>query len=157
MVKSASQVLKDSNYYISYDYTGGNRAKVAVSWRKTSYEIWYSKDATLENTFTNDVIKCPLYMTPALVDLWIKDVCGHYKYPYEFVNFNRKGSRVNVLYFGEIDDADGPKAEMLYDIYRDFYEFGLRPQHIQLANEAGVFEALQILSGKYLGITIENR
>ncbi len=155
MIKNAKQALKAANYFMTYDYAGDNIATVTASFRQgLVYQFKYS-NGTLSNTYDNYKIKVPLYAALPFVELCTHKICEEFGYGSEFLHHTIRGAPVYLMRFGDFDDPlDIERMEMMYDIYKDIWHFGVKPEHVSLAREADVYPGFQKLVNTYLGVKI---
>jgi len=150
-------ILEATKYYIKYDYVDIGKSIVEVCLDENSqikYEI-KTDGNSLENSFDNKVRTYPSYYLPTAIEILLKTICEHYKYPRSFVLKSVDGNKINKT-ICNLQAEDDEKATLLLDLYEEINRQGLKKEHLDIARLAGIEDGFRLLIKELLQIDYVN-
>lgn len=153
-------ILKSTDYYISYAYASGT-ATVSVAWEKDlSFSIDYDDvdgEMIFASEFDDFLIPCPQYAVPALSRAVTQNICKHYKFPYKYLDVVVNGNPSDRINFPlDFSDEDYRRGNFLEELIDEIELTGLRPDHIDIARELEIFDGFQTYLGYRYGILVQD-
>lgn len=160
-ITSGPDILRITNYYISYNYDALEKvAEVFISFFKKSIFIKYVNDRLIINNLCDKVIlpeeiECPKYASAVIVNYLLKSICSQINYPFCYIVYYENNNRISSMGFEKSkDEQEINKSTAMNIIYNDCIDTGLMPEHIDFAKESDVYDGLIVLVRIWLGVEI---
>jgi hypothetical protein len=161
MILNTTQILKQSNYYIEYNFrTEDQQGIINVAWKDTAiFALRYNPALkSLVTNWKDLVIPCPNYAATAIGYLIIKDICKVYGYPMYWIQYKLDGNAKDGYVFDVTNTAEELNAaQYVYNLLvTEVLQEGLNPEHIEMAKAFGVWDGFKSVLDFYLGVRIDS-
>lgn len=159
MILSKHDILKQSQYVISYDFQSQEKTGVVNINLGIPQTVGLKYNENLHSFCTNwgnQTIICPKYVAVSLGWLTLIEICEYYKYPPHLIMFKHDGNTKTSFLFDILESEEEMLLAMYaFDFTSKLIQNGLRRDIIDMAKKLNIWEGCKIVCNSYLGVKIE--